>query len=409
MGRIKKTKALFILLCIALDLAAQEGAYKWQSPVSGLNGAGYYRLLLTPDVRSRSDNDGADLRLVDSSGNYVPYLLKPETVVNHAADMTILPVTSSVDARTETIIIENKNALTLSELQLTLRNKAQGTAAQMSGSDDGEKWFDINTNIYLSPSAEMHADTFEQTISFPPVRYKNLRLTIKARRSIPVNIIKAAVVRSVVTSAKYSIIPLPTISQKDSTQKSYITLDYKEAYTIDRLILNVSGARLYHRQVEIYTRIDTGKWIAAGNGLVSSAGENSLTINAKTRQLLLVIENEDNKPLHIESVQSLQLNLYLISYLDGDRNYFLVFGNSKAKRPSYDLAYFEDSIRHNVLKDISSGNISSNTIIPNMEPAKKATGSKGLNKWWIWPMLTVILGVMLYFTITMSRDIASKV
>jgi hypothetical protein len=408
MLKIKKTKTLLVgLLCAAIHVSAQPGAYEWQSMVRGLKGEGYYRLLLSPDVRARAASDGADIRFVDSTGDYVPYLLRSETPVTQAQDLTLLPVRSTVDAKTETIIIENKSALKLSQLTLTLRNKAQSTPVQLSGSEDGQQWFDINSDIVLSPSYEMHADTFDQQISFPPVSYKYLRLTVRVYKSIPVNIIKAAVQKPVLTSGKYSAIPAPKISQHDSVKNSYVLLDYGADYTIDRISINVTGPRFYHRQIGFYVH-DTSGWQPIATGLLSSGGGKEMALNTRTKQLLIVIENEDNKSLHVDSVLALQLNSYLISYLDADRNYFVVFGNAKAQKPNYDLAYFEDSIRSNVLKEINCGPISKNTIIPNTEPVKKATAVKGLNKWWIWPVLIGILVLLLFFTLKVSKDINRK-
>jgi hypothetical protein len=253
----------------------------------------------------------------------------------------------------------------------------------------------------------MQADTFDQQICFPPVRYKKLRLTIKANKSIPVNIIKAAVLKPILTSGKYSAIPSPVITQRDSAKKSYVTLDYKEAYTIDRIGIDVSGSRLYHRPVVFYTR-DTLGWIEAGNAMLSSTGGNDFPVNARSKHLLIVIDNEDNKALQVDSVLGLQLNKYLISYLYADRNYFVVFGNAKAIRPTYDITYFEDSIKKNILMEITCGPIGTNTIIPNTEPAKKAPCAKGLSKWWIWPVLVAILALLLFFTLKVSRDINPK-
>ncbi len=408
MKKINKNGALLILMLSACICAvAQTGTYQWQSPIPGLQGEGYYRLLLSPDVRARAASDGADLRLVDSAGNYVPYLLRTEMPVSQAQDLTVLPSKSTTDAKFETIIIENRDAQPLAQLVLTLRNKAQSTYAQLSGSDDENQWFDISSNIILSPSSEMQADTFDQQISFPPVKYKKLRLTIKLNKVIPINIIKAAIVKPLLTNGRYTAIPAPVISQRDSGKKTYVWLEYKEAYTIDRLNVAVSGSRFYHRQVNLYTR-DTSGWMEQGTAMLSSTSGNEISVNVRTKHLRLVIENEDNTALQVQAAEGLQLNTYLIGYLDADRNYYVVFGNNKATRPTYDIAYFEDSIKKSVLKEISCGPISANKIIPNTEPAKKASAIKGMNKWWIWPVLIAILALLLYFTLKVSKDINRK-
>ena len=403
---IKNNIVLAALLVFVVQSMAQSTKYQWQSSLQGLRGEGYYKLLLSPDVRALAAGNGADFRLVDSAGNYVPYLLRTETPVSQAADLTLLPITTQSDAKSETILIENTHGVQLSGLVLTLRNKAQSTQAQLTGSDDGLHWFDISSDILFSPSSEMHADTFDQPISFPPVKYSKLRLTIKANKTIPLNIIKAAVLKPFLINGIYSPIPAPTISQRDSAKKTYVTLDYKELYTIDRLTLTLTGPRLYHRYVDIYSR-DTSKWSSTGSGTFSSAAGNELAINVRTKHLLIVISNEDNQPLQVQSASGVQLNTYLLSYLDGDRNYYLVFGNPKAEKPKYDITYFEDSLKKNELHEIACGAISANKIIPNSEPAKKAA-TGGMNKWWIWPVLISVLVLLLFFTLSVMKDINNK-
>ena len=404
--RIKANWLIILLLCTAIRSISQDSTYLWQSSLVGVHGEGYYKLLLSPEVRALATSDGADFRIVDSTGNYVPYLLGSETPVQQVEDLIMLPIEASTDSTSEYIIIENNHSMQLSELVLTLRNKAQGTEAQLSGSDDGAKWFDISTDIFLSPSSQVRADTFDQQISFPPVKYKKLRLVAKKHKSIPLYVIKAAMRVPVVTSGKYSAVPSPIITQRDSAKKTYVTLDYKESYTVEKLLLTISGPRFYHRQCDIYER-DTAAWKYIGNGILSSGGTNELSLTTRTKHLQIVINNEDNKPLQIESADGLQLNNYLLSYLDGDRNYYLVFGNKKAEKPNYDITYFEDSIKKNTLLQTTCGPIGNNRIIPNTEPVKKAT-SKSINKWWIWPLLISILALLLYFTLNISRDIGRK-
>ena len=403
---IRHSALIILLLCWAGQGIAQNTKYQWQSPLQGLHGEGYYKLLLSPGVRALAASNGADFRLVDSAGNYVPYLLKSENPVSQTEDMTLLPVSTQSDAKSENIRIENVRRLQLSGLVLTLRNKAQGTQAQLTGSDDGVNWFDISSNILFSPSSEMHADTFDQPISFPAVKYSKFRLTIKANKTIPLNILKAAILKPVLTNGIYSPIPAPVISQRDSAKKTYVTLDYKDAYTIDRLILAVSGPRFYHRYIDIYKR-DTSQWHSIGTGMVSSAATNDLSINTRAKHFLIVISNEDNQPLQVKAANGLQLNSYLLSYLDGDRNYYLVFGNAKADKPNYDITYFEDSIKKNALRDLICGPIGVNKIIPSTEPAKKAA-AKSMSQGWIWPVLLAVLLLLLFFTRSVMKDINKK-
>lgn len=410
MEKIKKTKTLLALLLLAaLHAGAQPEAYQWQAPLLGLKGEGYYRLLLSPDVRARAAADGADLRIVDRAGDYVPYLLRSEAPGSKNHERMFLSFSKIANQKTETIIIYNPDSRPLSQLEIDMRNTVQSVPVVLSGSDDGLTWFNIDRDLVLSPSRNEPADTFffSQSVNFPVVKYKMLRLEAKVSGALPVNLNSVTVLWPKEESVLSSEIPAPVVSQRDSDKKSYISLEYKEAYTINRLGMQLSGAKLFHRQIHLYTRDTSSQWTEAATRFLSSFGANEFSIQTRSRHLMIVIDNEDNKPLHLDSVWAFQLNTYLSCYLDADRNYFIVFGNPKALKPNYDIAYFEDSIRNNVLKEISCGPISANTIIPSTEPVKKAT-AKGLNKWWIWPVLIAILALLLFFTYRVSRDINRK-
>jgi hypothetical protein len=64
----------------------------------------------------------------------------------------------------------------------------------------------------------------------------------------------------------------------------------------------------------------------------------------RTKELRLVIENEDNPPLSISKIRTFQLNRYLVAWLNQDDEYILKFGEKNIEPPVYDLSFFQDSI-----------------------------------------------------------------
>ena len=404
MVRKNKTKILLaLLLCGHLMVQAQD-RYQWQSRLSATSGEGFYRVLISPSITARSDDSQRDLRVVDSAGHYVPYLIKSEAPQTQVQDFQPLQFTTKTDS-VFSVQIENPTARQYASLWLTMRNKTLSNAAFLSGSDDGQKWFDISGDIILSPSREMAADTFEQQISFPPVKYRHLKLSMHMSGAIPVNIVRIGIYESLSTGGRYSVIPAPQLTQRDSGKISYLSLRYDGAYRIDRLMLSIEGPKLYHRHVTIYSCDTSGKTLV-GEYMLSSAANNEIELSVKTTDLLLEIDNEDNPPLNVRSAASMQLNRYALMYLDGDRSYYLLFGNAKAEVPVYDLKYFEDSLLAHPPKELTAGAITANAIIPTTEPAHIET--KGLKKYWIWPVLIVVLGILLFFTLKMGKEMSAE-
>ena len=404
MVRKKRNKIILtLLLCVSI-LAQAQDRYQWQSRLSATSGEGFYRVLISPPITARSDASQRDIRVVDSAGHYVPCLIHSEAPITQVQDFHSLSFTTQFDSVFH-VYIENQSADQYAELWLTLRNKSLSHQASLSGSDDGHKWFDISNDIVLNASREWAVDTFEQRISFPPVKYKHLCLSIRKSGNIPVNILRIGVYQSLITGGRYSTIPAPQITQHDTGKISYVSLKYNAPYRIDRLMFSIEGPRLYHRHVSIYSRDVSGRSLV-GEYMLSSAANNVIELSVKASIIELEIDNQDNPPLDIKAAASMQLNRYALMYLNDDRTYFLVFGNVKAEAPVYDLGYFEDSLRAHTPKELVAGPIAANAIIPTTEPAHIQT--KGLQRYWIWPVLLIVLGVLLFFTLKMGREVREK-
>lgn len=399
----KNSIVLLALLCMAL-IANGQDKYQWQSKLSGVSGEGFYKVLLGPNITALSESAYSDLRIVDSAGHYVPYLIK-SAAPSATQEFQLLNFSTRADT-VFTVQVENPAGRLCEELWFTLRNTAIRNQAFLTGSDDGQKWFDISDVVIHSGEAKS-ADTFEQRISFPPVRYKHLRLSMRKSQSIPIYVVHVGIYESQAIEGHYTLVPAPELNQKDSNKVSYVSVKYDGCYTLDKLLLHAEGAKLYHRLMRIYSR-DSNNVTLLEQTVLSSDSKNVVNISAKTRELLIEIDNQDNPPLRLTSVAAFQLNRYANFYLDDDRSYFLVFGNQKAKSPVYDIGYFEDSMRAHRLKELAAGPIVANTIVPGTQPVTHAEIKKGLKAYWIWPVLIAVLGILLFFTFIMGREISGK-
>jgi hypothetical protein len=62
------------------------------------------------------------------------------------------------------------------------------------------------------------------------------------------------------------------------------------------------------------------------------------------QELVLEIDNRDDKPLNVEAVTASYLNKYVTADLKAGKAYQLNFGNRSCNAPSYDLNYFTNRI-----------------------------------------------------------------
>jgi hypothetical protein len=156
-----------------------------------------------------------------------------------------------------------------------------------------------------------------------------------------------------------------TWSKKDRNRKTIIDVFCKPANRIDRLRFVIRYPKLFQRDVRIYaTEKEVQESLPIGSSvkikrapqapLIMRASLNALQatiINldeslSRLQQdhLIIEIENDDNIPLSIDSIQAYQLNTFITAELYPDRHYFMYCGDSMLSFPQYDLIYFQNKI-----------------------------------------------------------------
>lgn len=391
----KKYKILFGAVFIIGIAKAQP---QYHAPLAVVEKSGFYKINLPPSVVAKSKDGLEDLRIGNSSRQEVPYILKTDLPAFAASSFVSFPILSAkkeADKQTH-VVIENKIPKAINRLLLFIKNTDAYRTVTLSGSDDLNHWFVIKENISLDNYLSSNEAQFIQSLSFPNSRYAYFKITINGEDVLPVNIVQAGVYRQTYQAGKHVLLPAPIISQKDSSNKTtYITLQFDETYTVDRLELNVSGSRFYNRSFTINNQNSTGN----NNYTLNSAGGHSFNCHVKGNILYLAIQNNDNPPLKINRVKAYQLNNYLLTWLEKGMDYELTTGDSLAAAPQYDLAFFKDSVQNPT--ELMVGAVSSNTS-PN-----PVTNKKNSN-YIIWLVLGAVLVLLLLLTRKLTAEVNKK-
>jgi len=392
---------IFLLLlccCSWLSNQAQQG-FRNKAMLDSIPAPGFYQINLSPVVSAALQPDMRDIRIADASGKQVPYILKSDLPVFSENKFTELPVVSvkkEKDGQTH-IIIKNTLARTLQELLLIIKNTDADRSVTLSGSDDNQQWFIIKEHIYLNSFFSNTSDRFVQSLIFPASSYHYFKIIINGKDVLPVNIVKTGVYEQSVRTGKYEPVPIPVVTQKDSSDKfSYVFVQFTDHYFIDRLVLQVKGPKFYNRAVDIYAG---SAGLQQSGFTLSSEKEAILPVTIKTDRLLLKIRNDDNPPLQINAVTGFQLNRYLLAYLEKSATYQLLFADSTASLPVYDLENFKDSIAGNAAV-LGYGIIGNNIL-----PAKKAGPEKSNSKMLIWMAIGLAVFVLLLLSYKLTGEI----
>lgn len=406
MNKINLHKILIVVIYffIAIQVHCQNN-FAYKANLGEIKETRFYKIDLPPQVIAKCRPGLDDMRIFDESGKQVSYILKndlPAFKKENLTEFSIIRNQREKDKQTH-IVLQNITNKSVSNLLLFIKNTDVRRAFSISGSNDTLHWFIIKESIYLDNSFSRNDENIIQTLSFPQSDYKYFQLTILGENLLPFNIVKAGIYNEDVIYGKYAKIPGPGIFQKDSSnKKSYILLNFDDIYQINKLDLELEGAKYFKRKLSILESNKTNYDLLL-NSYLGSDSSNSFIIDSKNNQLQIIIDNEDNIPLKVKTVNAFQLNTCLLTYLRSGEKYFLKFGDSTIPAPKYDLQFFSDSIEKNPL-ELSVDGIEKNKIVNNVSNRDVSKN----NHFLLWIIMGVILIILCFFTFKMIGEVNKK-
>jgi hypothetical protein len=384
-----------------------QSSYKYDASLDGTVATGFYKIDLTPQIIAKCKEELDDIRIFDDDGKQVPYILEqdvPAFKTEYFTEFPVIKFAREKDKQTH-IILQNTSGHAFNKLLLFIKNMDASRAFSITGSDDSLHWFVIKENIFLQNTFSNDGDNSINTLSFPKSNYKYFQLTILGENMIPFNIIKAGIYKEDILFGKYVELPKPAIMQKDSAdKKSYVQISFNEFYRINKLDIVAGGPKYFRRNFSI-GEDDKNKsdYDNISNGYLVSDSANSFNINCKSNRLLLIVNNEDNLPLTIKAADAFQLNISLLTYLQGGKKYYLYFGDSTAQSPKYDLQFFKDSVQKN------PANLAIRTIEKNSHISdQNKVSSSGNSKRMLWIIIAGMILILSFFTFKMITEIDKK-
>jgi len=392
---------LFMLLSTNQNINAQQH-FRFNASLDSIKHSGFYRIPLPATVLAKCQSSFGDLRIFDTEGNIAAYILQTENGALYSTPMIDLPIIKRKKEGDKQwhLTMENGSNRNIDRIVLTLKGTQAKRYFTLSGSDDNINWYSILEN-YNPEHTRFDQDNW--SLYFPSSHYKYYQITLIGKDLLPIDIIKASIYSNKTIAPQYSYSPIPYhLSQKDSTnKKSYINITFDEAYSIERMTLQVSGSNYYKRHLSIFKSLNESPLL---DTVISTFNGEYPRINlaCKEKELCLVIDNEDNKPLKIEQVNFDQYDRYLVAYFDSTKNYKLYFGDSTLSAPSYDITSFKDSINH-FISEISIGQI--NKISANNQQPIIATNKY---KWILWPVIIFVILLLSSITFKMLKEVSSK-
>lgn len=407
---MKPSKFLLLLFFANLSFAQFQTTGK----IKKVSQNGFNEIVLSPEIRSYSNQNLSDVRLFDSKGNEIPYFIQTAKNIssNSFEEFTIVSKTVFLKKSTSIIIAIPSNK-SHNQLSLFIANSDVEKKYSISGSDDQKEWFGISNAQTLYDLSSTSETSVFKTISYPLNNYHYLKIDFDDQKTLPINVLKAGIYSNKIQkSTLQEVTPNKTsVTENRSKKETLIHVQFDVPQVINQISFEISKPTYYNRKATLYKKVkqETKRKTVEIEEEIATFELNSNVKNTFTiaeifeKELFIKIENHDNQPLTLSKIKYSQVPISIIADLSSAENYILKTGNTTLSEPEYDLSDFKNSIVAN-LPQTSVYDIQQKATI------KKDADSKSFwqQSWFMW--LCILFGgiTILFFTASLIKDLKRK-
>ena len=369
---------------------------------------GFHQLMISPEIRSASKNNGDVLRIFDSKKNEIPYVfLRKDNNSKSQKSFEIISKNAISNKLTDVVIL-NKDAEKLNQIWLKIANTEVAKRFNISGSNDGNEWFGLVDNQFVDDLSDPKSTFVVREFTFPFNQYKYLKFTFLDKNSLPVNVMEAF------SEAQFqnSISPIvlsdftQKIIQNKETKETVVTLQFKEPQVVDAFKIEVSNPNFYLRNATVSVpktknykkRTETFEDLVSLFQLSSKNNKIQEISSVFSKEFTITIENQDNSPLEIRKINLYQNPVSVLADLKKGENYTMVI-NPKLNKPNYDLAASGINFNQNFLE----------AKLENLDQLSENKTEKEEKNFWqkplfMWVCIIFAIGIIAFFALGLVKD-----
>ena len=400
-------KKIFSLIS-ALFILSFSFAQNYQGKLNQVSESGLNKILISPEVRSASQNNLDYLRIFDAKNNEVPYVLfEGKSMDSQYENLSILSK-NSVPNKVTSVIVSNEKALNLEHLILKIANTDVDKTYSISGSNDNNEWFGLVINQTITDLNDSGKTSVERSFSFPLNNYRFLKFDFVDKNSLPINVLEVGLEKNY--AVKKSKIELQDFEQKITTDKknkqTKIQISFKNPQVIDAIGFDISAPNFYLRDARIVInktktqkRTEVNYAETVSNFQLNSKVRNRFELSEMfVKEFTIEIDNQDNPALEIAKITLFQNPISILADLKANENYTLKI-DSKLSAPAYDLAQSGINFNQNY----------PTATISNLDQIDNPKESETEESFWQTPLfmwLCIGLAVLIigYFAVAMIKD-----
>jgi len=338
---------------LAFDRNEWRNTQTLEVPTKGL-----VRVNLPAETLDASQPGLEDLRIIDSAGNQVPYLIErllPD------AESTIRPTefrSTIENGATHLVLKTGTSAIIGVSLETPATHFMK--AADVEGSNDGRTWTKLagGDSLFQLPNGAT-----KLRVSFPEGAWQFLRITIDELGSPPVPF-TGAHLHKARTTAPAEAVSITVKTRDESPGTTRLDLDLGAAnLTLGSLRIE-SSEPVFTRAVTLAVPEVRDDGIGERN--IADAVIYRVNVNGKneahleiplesqihTRELLVLIRNEDSPAISIDAIRADRRLVRLTFFANQPGQYSLLSGNTQCAAPRYDLSALSGKLRNTTAMEV---------------------------------------------------------
>ena len=388
----------------------QTKQYSYKRELTGIKGE-WNKIILPDDIFSKISSDFSDIRisgLNEKKENIeAAYFLQiaSEHISIKEVVFDLINQSKNSDGYYFTFEIPAENSV--NQIKLDFNQKNFDWKLNLEGSQNQQEWFSILED-YRIMSIKNTLANFEFTkVAFPNSKYRFYRLFIKSK--IKPELLSAKILLNETNNGSYKkyIAKSTEIIEENNKKQTLINVELNTPVPVCKLKIYTKNKFDYYRTVTIQELSDSFKtqqgwkynYSNLISGTINSIENNGFGFNSTIlKKLKIIIENQDNEPLQIDSVLVEGYIHELVARFTEPAKYYLIYGNNESTKPEYDIAHFKENIPATL-----------NTLTMGEEVRIEKKHAKTFeplfkNKLWLWAIMSIIIILLGWFSFKMMKQ-----
>ncbi|MFD2565443.1 DUF3999 family protein [Aquimarina rubra] len=383
--------------------------YEYKRSLSGISD-NWHTIELPNDIFKNVSSDFSDIRVFgltkDNDTVEAPYLLKQNQPKRSSKQINFEILNRSITTKGSFVTYKVPRNQTINQIRLFFQENNFDRLVSLEGSQNLDNWFTIVDDYrILSIKNELTSYDFT-TIKFPNSKYQYYRVFIKGNKAPEVK--NAQVSLQEIQEGNYNTYAIKSVHRREQKQnkRTIIDLDLQMPVPLSYIKIKAKNDFDYYRPIRIEYLQDSVQnekgwrynYRNVTSGILNSFEENEFNFYSTiTNKVRLIIDNQDNEELDIETIKVKGFSHELIVRFTTPATYFLTYGNEDINKPSYDLQYMTETVPEKLIElQLGAEEIIPKNQLEVVEPLFK-------NKIWLWAVMGVVIILLGGFTLMMMK------